>query len=98
MSIYQTVIGRRTVRDYTDEPVSEELVRRLLQAGRMSPSSSDSQPWHFVVVRERDTIAELGEIAKQGPFLAGAPVVMAVCVVDDAPRGHLDAGRAIRWR
>ncbi len=96
MSIYQTVISRRTVRDYTDEPVSEELVRRLLQAGRMSPSSSDSQPWHFVVVRERDTIDKLGEIAKQGPFLAGAPVVIAVCVADDAPRGHLDAGRAIQ--
>lgn len=96
MSIYQTVISRRTVRDYTDEPVPEELVRKLLQAGRMAPSSSDSQPWHFVVVRDADTIARLGEIATQGPFLAGAPLVIAVCVVDDAPRGHLDAGRAIQ--
>ena len=96
MSVYQTVISRRTVRDYTDEPVPEELVRRLLQAGRMAPSSSDSQPWHFVVVREPDTIARLGEIATQGSFLAGAPVVIAVCVVGDAPRGHLDAGRAIQ--
>ena len=66
MSIYQTVISRRTVRDYTSEPVPEELVRRLLQAGRMAPSSSDSQPWHFVVVREPGTIARLGDIATQG--------------------------------
>ena len=62
----------------------------------MAPSSSDSQPWHFVVVREPDTIARLGEIATQGTFLAGAPVVIAICVVGDAPRGHLDAGRAIQ--
>lgn len=96
MSVYQTVIGRRTVRDFTSQPVPEELVRRILQSGRMAPSSSDSQPWHFVVVREPDTIAKLGDIAKQGPFLAGAPVVIAVCVAGDAPRGHLDAGRAIQ--
>ena len=96
MSIYQAVIARRTVRDYTDRPVEEETVRRLLQAGRMAPSSSDSQPWHFVVVRERETIDKLGEIATQGPFLAGAPLVIAVCVVGDAPRGQLDAGRAIQ--
>ena len=96
MEVYECVIARRTVRSFTSETVPEQVVRRILQAGRMAPSSSDSQPWHFIVINSAETLQKLGEIATQGPFVADATMAIAVIVVGDAPRGHLDAGRAIQ--
>ena len=95
MNVYQAIKSRRTVRDYKPDPIPQELVRRILQAGRWAPSSSNTQKWHFIAVQDRDTLAALGEIATHGPFIGQAPLAIAV-VMDDAPRPQLDAGRALQ--
>ena len=95
MDVYQALRSRRTVRDYRPDPIPEELVRRILQAGRWAPSSSDTQKWHFIVVQDRDTLKALGDIATQGCFIAQAPLAIAI-VMDEAPRPQLDAGRALQ--
>ena len=96
MEVFDCVRRRRTVREYKADPIPEEVVLKLLQAGRWSPSSSNSQPWHFIAVQDPDTIRKLGEIATQGPFMANAPLVMAIAVAGDAVRPQLDAGRALQ--
>ncbi|HIB19065.1 MAG TPA: nitroreductase [Alphaproteobacteria bacterium] len=95
MDVYQCLRSRRTVREYKSDPIPDELVRKILQAGRWAPSSSDTQRWHFIVIQERDTLEALGKIAAQGPFIAQAPLAIAI-VMDDAPRPQLDAGRALQ--
>ena len=95
MDVYQCLRSRRTVREYKPDPIPQELVRRILQAGRWAPSSSNTQKWHFVVIQDRDTLAALGKIATHGPFIGQAPLAIAV-VMDDAPRPQLDAGRALQ--
>ena len=95
MDVYQCIRSRRTVRDYKPDPIPQELVRKILQAGRWAPSSSDTQKWHFIVIQNRDTLAALGNIATQGPFMAQAPLAIAV-VMDNATRPQLDAGRALQ--
>ena len=95
MEVYECVQTRRTVRDFKPDPVPEDLVFRIVQAGRWAPSSSNSQPWHFIVVQNRDTLTALGEIASQGRFIAQAPLAIAI-VMDGATRPQLDAGRAIQ--
>ena len=95
MDVYQCLKSRRTVREYKPDPIPQELVRRILQAGRWAPSSSNTQKWHFVVIQDRDTLAALGKIATHGPFIGQAPLAIAV-VMDDAPRPQLDAGRALQ--
>ena len=95
MDVYQCLRSRRTVREYKPDPIPQELVRKILQAGRWAPSSSNTQKWHFIVVQDRDTLAALGNIATHGPFIGQAPLAIAV-VMDDAPRPQLDAGRALQ--
>jgi len=83
------------VRDYKPDSIPQELVRKILQAGRWAPSSSNTQKWHFIAIQDRETLAALGEIATHGPFIGQAPLAIAV-VMDNAPRPQLDAGRALQ--
>ena len=95
MDVNDAVLTRLTVREFRDDPVPDEVVLKLLEAGRLSPSSQNLQPWHFVVVRDAGTIRRIGEIATQGPFIGDAPMAIAIAT-DDTPRAPLDAGRALQ--
>lgn len=95
MDVYKTVKTRLTVRRFKPNPVPDEVVHRLLEAARWSPSSRNLQPWHLVVVRDRATLAELGRIATSGRFLADAPMAIAVAM-DNADSPWLDAGRLLQ--
>ncbi len=70
---------RRTVRQYTDQAVSDEQVRVLLEAAMAAPSGSNLQPWRFAVVRRQDLRQALSEIQPWAYMAAKAPVVIAVC-------------------
>jgi len=54
MSCIEKVLARRSVRKFRDTPVSEEVLKNILEAGRLAPSATNTQPWHFVVVRESE--------------------------------------------
>ena len=96
MDVFECIRLRRTVRDFKPDAVPEEVLLRVLQAGRWAPSSSNSQPWHFLVVQDPGTLAKLGEIATQGSFIGRAPLAIAILMEENAPRPQLDAGRALQ--
>ena len=57
MDTYQTILSLRSVRQFDlSRPIDEAALQRILQAGRMSGSSKDSQPWWFIVVTDRETL------------------------------------------
>ena len=95
MDVYEAIKSRRTVRDYKPDQIPGDLLHKILQCGRWSPSSSNTQKWSFIVIRNRETLENLGKIATQGPFIGQAPLAIAV-VMDEAPRPQLDAGRALQ--
>ena len=95
MDVYDAVRTRLTVREYRQDAVPDDVVHKMLEAGRLAPSSQNLQPWHFVVVRDGDAIRRLGELATQGPFIGDAPLAIAIAT-DDTPRAQLDAGRALQ--
>ncbi|MBC8280977.1 MAG: nitroreductase family protein [Chloroflexi bacterium] len=95
MEVYTAIRSRRTVRDYKPDLIPQDLIKKILQCARWSPSSSNTQKWSFIAIQDRDTLSKLGGICKQGPFVGQAPFAVAV-VMDDAPRPQLDAGRAIQ--
>jgi nitroreductase len=66
METWDAVRARRNVRQYTDQPIPRDDLEQILEAGRRSPSSSNWQPWHFVVVTDRDALVELAEAWPQG--------------------------------
>ena len=91
MDTYRCIVTKREIRTFTDRPVPEEILQQILNAGRMSGSSKNSQPWHFVVVRERGRLRELSGFGRFAQHVASAAA--AVCVVIDSPRAFFDAGR-----
>ena len=95
MEVYDAVRSRLTVREYKPDPVPDEVILKMLEAGRLAPSSQNLQPCYFVVVRNSETIKQLGDIATQGPFIGDAPLAIAIAT-DDTPRAPLDAGRALQ--
>ena len=67
----------------------------MLRAARWAPSARNRQPWHFVVIRNREMLTEIGGIASSGSFIAEAPLAIGV-IMGNANRPELDAGRAIQ--
>ncbi|HWC28968.1 MAG TPA: nitroreductase family protein [Dehalococcoidia bacterium] len=92
MDAYQAIIGKRDRRDYDGRPIPEDVLRRILQAGRMAGSSSNSQPFRFIVMRDQ---AAKDKLAPAGP--GTSPLVkaqLAIVVVLERGRRDFDVGRA----
>lgn len=73
------VLARRSIREYTGEPVSGDDLRKLLEAAMAAPSSRDRKPWEFVSVTGRGTLERLAEAHPHGKMLARAAAAVAVC-------------------
>jgi len=84
------------VRRFQGTPVPAEVRGRIVEAGRLSGSSINRQPWHFVVIEERDTLRQVGAIMKSGPYIATASFAVVVLVEKDSPYAVSDASRAIQ--
>jgi nitroreductase len=92
MEAYKAITTKRDTRSYTAEPISEETLRKVLQAGRMAGSSKNRQPFRFVVVVDKGNMAEL---AKCGDFSEPlGPATAAVAIVLGPEGMDFDAGRA----
>jgi nitroreductase len=88
MQVSKAVKTKYAVRDFKSEPVSDEVVLNILNAGRRSQSSKNRQPWDFVMVRNKETLAALSKTGDFAGHLAGAD--FAVCIVGD---GAVTPGR-----
>ena len=73
------ILARRSIRKYTDEPVSEEHITAMLEAAMSAPSGMNLKPWHFVVVSERERLDRLGATTKSWGMLKEAPLAVVVC-------------------
>ena len=72
---------RRSIRRYTDQSVDDKTVAQLLESARLAPSGSNTQPWHFIVVRSDERKKELMEACHGQAWMMTAPVHIA-CVAD----------------
>lgn len=95
MQVYSAVRSRLTVREFKPDAVPDSVIRKLLEAGRLAPSSRNLQPWHFIVIKNKDTLRRIAEIASSGRFIADAPMAIAIAM-ENADRAELDAGRALQ--
>jgi len=77
MELKDAIRKRQSIRDYQDKTVPEEKLLRVLEAARLAPSGSNTQPWKFVVVRDSKRRQELAQAAMGQKFVAKAPVIIA---------------------
>src|SRR5215475_628961 len=95
MEVFDAVRTVLAVRNYKETPVPLDTVKRIVEAGRLSGSGMNGQPWHFIVVDDRETLRRLGTLARTGPYVAQAPLAIVVAV-QKTKFGPADAARAIQ--
>jgi nitroreductase len=81
----------RAVRRFAPTPVPDDVIEQILDVGRWTGSSKNTQPWEVVVVRDRATMRELSTLGQFAGHLAGA--TFALVLVMDSPGNRFDAGR-----
>jgi nitroreductase len=79
MEAMEAIMTRRSIRRYTGEEVSPELERKLLGAAMAAPSAHNRQPWHFIVVRDHDTLDKIPEYHRYSKMLKEASLAVVVC-------------------
>jgi len=73
------IFGRRSIRVYRPGEVDDAVVQKMLAAAMAAPSASGKNPWHFVVVRNRQTLSRMSGALPYGEMLATAALAIVVC-------------------
>jgi nitroreductase len=94
MDVFESIRTMQAVRQFQDRPVPDDVLRRVLEAGRLTASGMNAQPWHFIMIEDPETLRRLGALAKSGLYIASAPVAIAVAV-NRTRLAVSDASRAI---
>jgi nitroreductase len=79
MELMQAILNRRSVRKYSDAPVADKDIHRMLEAAMMAPSAGNAQPWQFVVIRDRTKLETIPQIHPYAKMAADAPLGIMVC-------------------
>ncbi len=79
MEAMEAILSRRSIRRYTPDPLPEEAVRRVLEAGMAAPSAGDERPWHFVVITDKEMLAAIPGFHSLARFVPNAAVAILVC-------------------
>lgn len=73
------IFNRRSIRKYTDEKIPYEKVEDILKAGMAAPSAGNEQPWHFVVIDDKDTMMAITKFHPYSSMLKSAKYAIVVC-------------------
>jgi nitroreductase len=96
MEVFDVVRTVLAVRQFRDQPVPEPVITEIVEAGHLTASASNKQPWHFIVVQNKDTLQQLAALAKTGPYISQAPLAIVVGIDQGNPLAVSDASRAIQ--
>ncbi|HEX3034474.1 MAG TPA: nitroreductase family protein [Thermodesulfobacteriota bacterium] len=96
MDTFDCIRKRRDIRSFLDKDVPDDVIKKIVEAGRLAPSAMNLQPWHFVVVKDKGTLKDLGKFCTSGRFIVGASFAVVV-VTDPSNRWHeIDGTRAVQ--
>jgi nitroreductase len=76
---------RRSVRTFIQKKIPEKVMRDILDCARLAPSARNIQPWHFIVVQEKETLAKIAGVCTYGPFIKDASACIVVCGEPENP-------------
>lgn len=93
MDCIETIMTRRSIRQYKPDTVNDDDLVTILEAGRMAPSAGNLQPCYFVVVKDPEIKAGLKHAAFDSEQISQAPLVIAVCVDPERSSNYGDIGR-----
>ncbi|MCF7916814.1 MAG: nitroreductase family protein [Candidatus Omnitrophica bacterium] len=92
MDFWEVVEKRRSVREYRNQKIDQEKLKRIIDAAHLAPTARGQEPWEFIVVTEKKSLEELGEITDHGKFLKSASA--GIIVVSKDTKYYLEDGSA----
>ncbi len=95
MEVFDAVRTVLAVRQFQAKPVPEPLVQQIVEAGRLTASGGNSQPWHFIIVQDKEMLRQRGALVRTGPYIAQAPLAIVVGM-EQSPLAVSDVSRAIQ--
>lgn len=87
-------MAKRETRLYRDKPVPDEVVLKVLEAGRLAGSAKNRQPWEFILIRDKERLAELSRYGQFASHLPNASFAVVIVTPDTYIQDRFDAGRA----
>lgn len=81
MDALTAIFTRRSVRNFTDEPVSEEHIQTVLKAAMLAPSAGNQRPWEFIIIKERTTLDQIPTLHPHAKMMTRAQLAILVCGV-----------------
>ncbi|HEX2149391.1 MAG TPA: nitroreductase family protein [Actinomycetota bacterium] len=95
MEVFEAVRTVLAVREFKKTPVPDPVLDKILEAGRLTASAMNKQPWHFIVLKDESRLSQLAGYLRSGRYISTAPVAVAV-VVEKGPLAISDGSRAIQ--
>ena len=89
----ETLRTVRQIRQYAPDPVPDDVVAQLMRVAQWTGSSKNTQPWHFIVVRDGGTLKRISELRPNINWLAGAPLAIAIALDGAGTSEAYDEGR-----
>ena len=96
MNVSEAIRTKRAIRKFKDQPLPEDVIHAILNAGRRSQSSKNEQAWHFIAIRDKDILKQLSVCGTWAGHLAGAALGVAILTPDPTAKFQtmFDAGQA----
>ena len=94
MDVYRCIRTRVAVKSFIPDTIPEPAVKKILRAARWAPSQRNRQPWHLIVISDRQTLNQISSLTSSGAYIAEAPIAIAI-LMEDARMPQFDAGRLI---
>ena len=79
MDVLEAILNRRSIRQYTDRPISDDVIETLLKAAMYAPSAVNKQPWHYIVFRDREIMEKIILFHQNASMLRQADAAILVC-------------------
>jgi len=99
MNVSEVIRTKRAVRQFRPDPLPQEVIEHILNAGRRAQSSKNTQPWQFIAITDRQTLQALSTLGSYGSHVGGAALGVASLGADPASRFSVlfDAGQAAAY-
>jgi len=99
MNVSEAIRTKRAVRKFREEPLPEDVIHAILNAGRRAQSSKNTQPWHFIAIQDKAILKALSECGTWAGHLAGAALGVAILTPDPSEKFQImfDAGQAAAY-
>ena len=79
MDAIEAILSRRSIRKYKKKPVSDELVKKLLEVGMSAPSAGNEQPWHFIILDDPHILSQIPTFHNHAQMLKDASLAILIC-------------------